>query len=276
MRLFSWNVNGLRAVYGRGDLLRFIESYDPDVLCMQEIKISEKDIEKSGIAEDFDSYKQIYSTAKKAGYAGTAIWIKKKYSKKLDKVFHGITEVVAKKNELFSDAYGDITSEGRITGIELPELYLVTAYSPHSKRDLSRVEFKEKNWNPALLEFLQELEKEKPVVLCGDLNVAHTAIDLANPKQNEKNAGFTQEEREGFEKFLAAGFIDSFRYFHPDKLGAYTWWTWRAKARERNVGWRIDYFLVSENGKDLMGDADIYQNVPGSDHCPVSLKIKEV
>ncbi|MCL1929747.1 exodeoxyribonuclease III [Candidatus Saccharibacteria bacterium] len=264
MKLFSWNVNGIRAVIKKGDFGKFIAKYQPDILCLQETKA------KQGQAEiDLPDYQEFWNDADRAGYSGTAIFSK---IKPLEVRF-GFTETINQKYN-FQDQFGDGAREGRVTTLEFADFYLVTQYAPNAKRELERLEFREKIWDPAFLEYCQDLEKTKPVIFCGDLNVAHQEIDLARPKDNAGNAGFTPEERAGFQKYLDAGFIDSFRHFYPDTTDAYTWWTWRAQARARNIGWRIDYFCVSKSLKNRMKDARIYPDQTGSDHCPVSLELK--
>ncbi len=263
MKIYSWNVNGIRAVLNKGALQKFITEHEPDVLCLQETKAMQ------GQAEiDLPDYEEFWNSAEKKGYSGTAIFTKVKplsvdygLPLKLEKQF-GIT-----------DKYGDPHKEGRITTAEYEDFYLVTVYTPNSKGDLSRLELRHKNWDPAFLTYCKILEQHKPVIFCGDLNVAHTEDDLANPKANIGKHGFTDEEREGFQKFLDAGFVDTFRMFTPEGNGHYSWWTHWANARARNVGWRIDYFLVSESLKDKITAAEIHADVMGSDHCPVSIEL---
>ncbi len=262
MKLFSWNVNGIRATVQKGAFGKFVSEFEPDVICLQETKA------KQGQAEiDLPEYTEYWNDANKPGYSGTAIFSKVKPAE----VFYGFDAKTQKKFD-FTDVFGDITQEGRLTTAEYDKFLLVCVYSPHTKRELERLPMKQ-TWDAALLEHMRVLEKRKPVVVCGDLNVAHREIDLANPKQNEFNAGFTVEERADFDKLVAAGFIDTFRLLHPDETGAYTWWTWRAGARARNIGWRIDYFLVSESLRNRVKSAEIHPEVLGSDHCPVSLDI---
>lgn len=263
MRLFSWNVNGLRSVSSKGALDAFLANYMPDIICFQEIKMDERQAE--AFQKRYADYRHFYNFADKRGYSGTAIWVNKKLLQPdLERV-----ELNFKKTCLI-DSYGDAMREGRLLVLKLEELYLVNVYSPHTKRGLERLPLKQK-WDGMLLSYLKELEKEKPVVVCGDFNIAHREIDIANPKQNVFNAGFTKEERADFDEFMAAGLTDTFRYLHPDEAGAYTWWTWRANARARNIGWRIDYFLVSSSLKGRLKNAEVHQDVMGSDHCPVSV-----
>jgi len=264
MKLFSWNVNGIRAVIKKGDFERFIAKYQPDVLCLQETKA------KQGQAEiDLPEYEEYWNDADRAGYAGTAIFSK---IKPLAVRFE-FPDTINKKYD-FKDQFGDASREGRVTTLEFECFYLVAQYTPNAKSSgLERLKFREEVWDPAFLEYCLELEKTKPVVFCGDLNVAHQEIDLANPKQNVGNAGFTAEERAGFQEYLDSGFIDSFRFLHPNQVGAYTWWTWRSGCRERNIGWRIDYFCVSRSLKGKIAGAEIYPEQTGSDHCPISLEL---
>lgn len=265
MRLFSWNVNGIRAVINKGEFGRFIETYDPDIICLQETKA------KQGQAEiDLPQYEEFWNSADKAGYSGTAIFSKVKPLS----VFNGFADAIAEKHGLADDGYGDPTKEGRVISAEFDSFWVVTVYTPNSKGDLSRLELRHKQWDPAFLEHIKELEKTKPVLFCGDLNVAHQEIDLANPKPNVGKHGFTNEERSGFDSLLQAGFVDTFRNAFPDKTNAYTWWTHWANARARNVGWRIDYWLASKSIIDKVGAPQIHPEQIGSDHCPVSIEVK--
>lgn len=262
MKLFCWNVNGIRALLRKGTLEPFIKKYQPDVLCLQETKA------QPGQAEvDLPRYTEYWHSAERKGYSGTAIFTK--------------TEPIAIMNALpadimqkynMADNYGDPNKEGRVIAAEFDKFYIVTVYTPNAKDDLSRLPLRHKHWDPAFLEYCQKLEKTKPVIFCGDLNVAHTPDDLANPGPNRGRKGFTDEEREGFQKFLDAGFIDTLRLFKQGK-GHYTWWSHFANSRARNVGWRIDYFLVSESLKPHIKSADIHADVMGSDHCPISLTL---
>jgi exodeoxyribonuclease III len=264
MKLYSWNVNGIRAVINKGAFQTFMEKEQPDILCLQETKA------KQGQAEvDLPGFEEYWNSAEKAGYSGTAIFSKIKPLC----VLNGFADDIAEKYNLSGDSYGDPTKEGRVISAEFDDFWVVTVYTPNSKGDLSRLELRHKQWDPAFLEHVKELEKTKPVLFCGDLNVAHQEIDLANPKPNIGKHGFTHEEREGFQKFLDAGFIDTFRSRYPDQAGAYTWWTHWANARARNVGWRIDYWLASESVIDKIVEAKIHPDIMGSDHCPVSIEV---
>lgn len=265
MKLYSWNVNGIRAIVNKGAFQAFMVEHQPDILCLQETKA------KQGQAViDLPGYEEYWNSADKAGYSGTAIFSKIKPLS----VLNGFTDDIAKKYNLANDSYGDPTKEGRVVSAEFEEFWVVTVYTPNSKGDLSRLKLRYEQWDPAFLEHVKTLEKSKPVLFCGDLNVAHQEIDLANPKQNIGKHGFTNEEREGFNKMIKAGFIDTYRMLHPDKTDAYTWWTHWANARERNVGWRIDYWLASASLKNKLQKAEIHPVVTGSDHCPISIEIK--
>jgi len=264
MKLYSWNVNGIRAVINKGELQKFIAAEQPDVLCLQETKA------KQGQAEvDLPDYEEYWNSAEKAGYSGTAIFSKVKPLS----VIYGFADDIAAKYELAGDSYGDPNKEGRVISAEFDEFWVVTVYTPNSKGDLSRLALRNKQWDPAFLEHVQTLEQSKPVLFCGDLNVAHTEDDLANPKANVGKHGFTNEERAGFQEFLDAGYIDTFRKFTQGN-GHYSWWTHWANARARNVGWRIDYWLASKGIADRVQDAQIHASQMGSDHCPVSIEIK--
>ena len=264
MKIYSWNVNGLRAVLRKGALQDFIAQYQPDVLCVQETKA------KQGQAEvDFPEYKELWHSAKRPGYAGTAIFTK---IKPLN-VFCGFTEDLNITQNWHEDTYGNPLEEGRVITAEFEQFYLVNVYTPNSKRELTRLSLRHDLWDPTFLRFLKELEKSKPVVVCGDFNAAHTAIDLARPKDNEKNAGYTIEEREGITNYLNAGLIDTFRQLHPSEQ-RYTWWSHWAHAREKNIGWRIDYFFISSSLLPKLQKAEIYESVLGSDHCPISIELE--
>lgn len=264
MKLYSWNVNGIRAVINKGTFQQFIADHQPDVLCLQETKA------KEGQAEiDLPDYHEYWNSADKAGYSGTAIFSKVKPLQ----VINGFADDIATKYGLADDGYGDPNKEGRVISAEFDDFWVVTVYTPNAKGDLSRLELRHKQWDPAFLEHIKTLETTKPVLFCGDLNVAHNEIDLANPKPNIGKHGFTAEEREGFDNFESAGLFDTFRTIYPDKEGAYTWWTHWANARARNVGWRIDYWLASQSLKDRVVGAAIHPDVMGSDHCPVSIEI---
>lgn len=264
MKLYSWNVNGIRAVVNKGSFGEFIENHQPDILGLQETKAMQ------GQAEiDLPQYKEFWSSAQKKGYSGTAIFSKTQPLKAM----YGLPENISKRHQPFADKYGDPLNEGRITTAEYDNFFYVTVYTPNSKGDLTRVGLRHKAWDPAFLAYLKDLEKTKPVICSGDLNVAHSEEDLANPKANIGKHGFTNEEREGFQNFLNNGFVDTFRMFTPTGNGHYTWWSHWANARTRNVGWRIDYFLVSESLKSKVKSAQIHADVIGSDHCPISIEI---
>lgn len=264
MRIYSWNVNGIRAVARKGALQQFMAQHRPDILCLQETKA-----EKGQSEVDFEGYEEYWNSAEKKGYSGTAIFTKTKPHK----VVNGFPEDFAKKYKFVDDQTRDAAKEGRIIAAEMDSFWLVSVYTPNSKDDLSRVPLRHKHWDPAFLAYVKQLEKHKPVIFCGDLNVAHTPDDLARPKENEGKKGYTKEEREGLQNFIDAGFVDAFRLFHEGN-GHYTWWTHWANARARNVGWRIDYFLASSSLKDKILSADIHADVMGSDHCPISLTLK--
>lgn len=265
MKLYSWNVNGIRAVINKGAFQSFMKEHQPDILCLQETKA------KEGQAElDLKDYHEAWNDADKAGYSGTAIFSKEKPLQ----VIKGFADDIAKKYGLAGDPYGDPNKEGRVISAEFEKFWVVTVYTPNSKGDLSRLELRHKQWDPAFLEHIKELEKTKPVLFSGDLNVAHNDIDLANPKANIGKHGFTNEEREGFENFEKAGLIDTFRTLHPDQAEAYSWWTHWANARARNIGWRIDYWVASQSLKDNIKAASIHPDVMGSDHCPVSVELE--
>ena len=249
MKFISWNVNGLRACVDKGFADTF-RRLDADFFCLQETKLQEGQLDLS-----FDGYDAYWNYAEKKGYSGTAIFSRHKPLS----VSYGIGVV-------------EHDNEGRVITLEMPGFYLVTVYTPNSQDGLKRLDYRMK-WEDAFLTYIKALDAVKPVVVCGDLNVAHKEIDLKNPKSNRRNAGFTDEEREKFSAFLGAGFIDSFRYFYPDVEGIYSWWSYRFKAREKNAGWRIDYFVVSESLKDRLAGASIHTDVYGSDHCPVEVDI---
>ena len=264
MKLYSWNVNGIRAVINKGVFQEFVAKHQPDILCLQETKARE-----GQAAIDLPDYHEYWNSADKAGYSGTAIFSKIKPLS----VINGFADDIAAKYGLAGDSYGDPTKEGRIISAEFNDFWVVTVYTPNSKGDLSRLELRHKMWDPAFLEHVKQLEKSKPVLFCGDLNVAHNEIDLANPQANVGKHGFTNEEREGFDQMEAAGFIDTFRTRYPDRTDGYTWWTHWANARARNIGWRIDYWLASKSLADRIVEAQIHPDVMGSDHCPVSIEI---
>ena len=250
MKFISWNVNGLRACVTKG-FLDFFKEVDADIFCLQETKLQEGQIDL-----ELEGYHQYWNYAQKKGYSGTAIFT---------------------KIEPISAAYGigieEHDNEGRVITLEFEDFYFVTVYTPNSQSELKRLEYRMK-WEDDFREYLLKLDSKKPVIMCGDLNVAHKEIDLKNPKTNRKNAGFTDEERGKFNDFLASGFIDTYRFFNPDKTDIYSWWSYRFKAREKNAGWRIDYFCASKKIEDRLISADIHTEILGSDHCPVELVIK--
>ncbi len=250
MKFISWNVNGLRACVQKG-FLDFFKEADADIFCLQETKMQEGQLEL-----DLPGYHQYWNYAEKKGYSGTAIF--------------------TKREPLFV-SYGigidEHDHEGRVITLEYEDFYVITCYTPNSQDELARLPYR-MDWEDAFLSYLDRLKEEKPVIFCGDLNVAHQEIDLKNPKTNRRNAGFTDEERGKFTTLLAHGYIDTFRYFYPDVPNIYSWWSYRFKAREKNAGWRIDYFVVSEDLKDRLEDAKIHTEVFGSDHCPIELVIQ--
>ena len=264
MRIYSWNVNGIRAVIKKGAFDEFLNSEKPDVICIQETKAKPEQFDS-----ELDGYHAYWYSAVKAGYSGTGILSKEKPIS----VVNGLPEDLEKEFKLSDDSYGDPNQEGRVMTAEYPNFYLVTVYTPNAKDDLSRLALRHKQWDPAFLKYVEKLEETKPVVFCGDLNVAHTEDDLANPKPNIGKKGFTNEEREGIQAFIDAGFIDSFREFKKGN-GYYTWWSHFANARARNVGWRIDYFLVSESLRKNLKEASIHPSQTGSDHCPISINLE--
>ena len=266
LSLYSWNVNGIRSVINKGALQQVIAEKQPDILCLQETKA------KQGQAEiDLPDYKEYWNSANKPGYSGTAIFTKIAPLS----VQKGFSDDIMAQFNFSGDAYGDPTKEGRVLSLEFNDFWVVTVYTPNSKGDLSRLALRQNIWDPAFLAHVKKLEQTKPVVFCGDLNVAHADIDLANPKANEGKHGFTKEERAGFDAFEAAGFIDTFRAENPTQTDAYTWWTHWANARARNVGWRIDYWLASASLLSAISHAAIHPDVMGSDHCPVSIIIDD-
>ena len=256
LSIFSWNVNGLRSVLSKGALQSFIAEYQPDILCLQEIKM------KPGQAKiDLPEYEEIWNSAERPGYSGTAIFTKlKPLNVRTDYEF------------VEADQYGNPNAEGRVIVAEYSDFYLINVYVPNSKPDLSRLKLRHNKWDPGFLTMLIELEKTKPVVVCGDFNAAYSEIDLARPKQNHHNAGFTDEERQGIGNLLGASFVDTFRELHPTEQ-RYTWWSHWGQARQNNVGWRIDYFFISKSLMPRLKDAEIYEKVSGSDHCPISITL---
>lgn len=265
MKIYSWNVNGIRAVHKKGFFEPFMAEHQPDVLCLQETKAQPEQVEEE-FAQLLPEYEQYWHSAERKGYSGTAIFTKIPPKD----VLFGLPEDLKEQYEL-DDTYGDTTKEGRVTTAEFEHFYVSTVYTPNAKEDLSRIPMRQ-HWDPAFLAYMQRLNEEKPVIYCGDFNVAHTELDLARPKSNEGKKGFTDKERSGFDAMLAAGFVDSFREFEKDG-GHYTWWTQMGGARARNVGWRIDYVMVAEALAPLLKRAQIHPEVMGSDHCPVSIDI---
>ncbi|MFA6520140.1 MAG: exodeoxyribonuclease III [Candidatus Paceibacterota bacterium] len=265
MKIISWNVNGIRAVHKKDLFVPFIEKYRPDILCLQETKA-----EQHQSLVDLPDYEEYWNSAERKGYSGTAIFIHKSLGKPLS-IKLGLPENIEKKYKL-EDSYGDPNKEGRVIAVEFKDFYVVTVYTPNAKDDLSRIPLRHKQWDPAFLEYVKSLENKKPVIFNGDLNVAHTAEDLANPKPNEGKKGFTREEREGIDKIITAGFVDTFRIFIKGN-GHYTWWSHFANSRARNVGWRIDYIFVSQKLAPKIKSAKILPEVLGSDHCPVMIEI---
>jgi exodeoxyribonuclease-3 len=263
MRLISWNVNGVRAVARKGVFAPFVAELEPDVICLQETKAqqSQSELELPGFVEHWNS-------AEKKGYSGTAIFSRQAPLQ----VTAGLPDDIIAKFGVHGDLFGDPNVEGRVLAAEYEGFFLVTVYTPNTKDDLGRLELRHTQWDPGFLAYVKELETKKPVVFCGDLNVAHTADDLANPKSNAGKKGFTDEERQGFQNFVDAGFVDTFRLFHEGN-GFYTWWSHFANARARNVGWRIDYFMVSQSLTSRVTAADIHPDIMGSDHCPISLTL---
>jgi len=261
MKLVSWNVNGIRACVKKG-FEEFFSKADADIFCVQETKMQIADSENSQDIKEimnmsiFNNYFSYWNSAEKKGYSGTAIFTKK---------------------EPISVTYGigieEHDKEGRVITLEFKDFYMVNIYTPNSKRELERLDYRQ-IWEDEIRKYLLDLNKIKPVIMCGDLNVAHKEIDLKNPKTNRRNAGFTDEEREKMTELLNAGFTDSFRYLYPEKQDAYTWWSYMGHAREKNVGWRIDYFIVSNDIKEKIKEAEIYPEIMGSDHCPIGLKIE--
>jgi exodeoxyribonuclease-3 len=262
MKLYSWNVNGIRAVLKKGTFQSFLKAHDPDILCLQETKA-----ERGQVEIDLPGYIEYWNSAVKKGYSGTAIFSK---TQPLS-VINGIPENIGKRYK-FADDFGDSSAEGRVIAAEFDKFFVVTVYTPNAKDDLGRLKLRHEHWDPAFLAYCKQLEKKKPVIFCGDLNVAHTELDLANPKSNVGKKGFTDEEREGFQNFVDGGFVDTFRMFKQGN-GYYTWWSNFANSRARNVGWRIDYVLVSAPLQNTVKAADIHPDVMGSDHCPVSIKL---
>ena len=292
MKIFSWNVNGIRAVEKKGAFGDFFEKCQPDIACFQETKIDEIQLSKEKFEEKYPDYHKIWSFAERKGYSGTAIWSR---VKPLRAIFNFDKNTLESAN--LTDTYGDATREGRICAAEFADFWLLTVYTPNAKNQLERLDLRQK-WDRVFLDFIKKLESgalsnadfgdggvsifdqnlsdnfdKKPVIFCGDLNVAHQEIDLARPKQNRRSAGFTDEERAGISTIISNDFIDTFRKFYPDATDKYTWWSYLGGARKRNVGWRIDYFLASKNASNMITEAEIHDDIMGSDHCPVSILI---
>lgn len=253
MKLISWNVNGLRAVVNKG-FKEFFKEIDADIFCIQETKMQEAQLDEN-ILEIFEGYNAYWNSAEKKGYSGTAIFTKQKPL--------NVTYGIGKEEH---------DKEGRVITLEFEKFYIVNIYTPNSKRELERLDYRQL-WEDEIRAYLLKLKENKPVVMCGDLNVAHTEIDLKNPKTNRKNAGFTDEERAKMTELLNAGFVDTYRYKYPEVEGKYSWWSYMFHAREKNAGWRIDYFIVSESLKDKIEDAKILDDIYGSDHCPIELDL---
>lgn len=298
LKIYSWNVNGLRAVLRKGALQDFINKYQPDILCLQEIKAKPEQVEY-----DFPGYKVFWNPAKRAGYSGTAILVRKESLLLLSSADLSALDVIhwssgkdcpsgnflgdgrnirLKRTNLelhasennSNDSFDQLAEhEGRVLVLGFSDFYLVNTYVPNSKPDLSRLKLRETEWDPGMLEFLKELDKTKPVVICGDFNAAHEEIDIARPKTNHHSAGFTDEERQGITNYINAGLVDTFRTLHPEEV-RYTWWSHWGQARANNVGWRIDYFFVSKALKKNLKSAEIYEDVTGSDHCPISIGLE--
>jgi exodeoxyribonuclease III len=262
MKIYSWNMNGIRAVQRKGLLEPFLAEHQPDVLCIQETKANHEQVEL-----DLEDYEDYWCSAERKGYSGTAIFTKHTPIE----VIGGLPEDIQAKYEL-ADEYGDTSKEGRIITLEFEPFYVSTVYTPNAKDDLSRIPMRQQ-WDPAYLEYMDQLQQKKPVIFCGDFNVAHQPIDLARPKPNEGKKGFTTEERAGFEAMIKKGFVDTLRHFQPDTPELYTWWSHFGGARERNVGWRIDYVMMSQALTSVLKNAKIHPMVLGSDHCPVSVEV---
>lgn len=293
MKIYSWNINGLRAVEKKGKLENFLQVENPDIACFQEIKIDGVQIKKENFDDKYPQYFKYYSHAERKGYAGTAIWS----LTKPNAIITNFPDKIISSGEL-TDDFGDAASEGRICGADFGAFWLVCVYTPNTKNDLGRLPLRER-WDKCFLDLVSGLEQgkfsaaefgenvtlisenndifnSKPVLFCGDLNVAHEEIDLANPKQNVGKHGFTNEEREGFSEFIKRGFIDTFRSENPEAREKYTWWSHFAKSRERNVGWRIDYFMASKKPKFTFINPKIHSEIMGSDHCPISVETDNV
>ena len=254
MKLISWNVNGLRAVVTKG-FKEFFDNVDADIFCLQETKLQEEQVDKN-IKSIFNGYNEYWNYAEKKGYSGTAVFSK-----------------IKPINVIYGIGIEEHDKEGRVITLEFDKFYLVNCYTPNSKRELERLDYR-MQWEDAFRNYLLKLNETKPVIMCGDLNVANNEIDLKNPKTNHRNAGFTDEERDKMTKLLNAGFTDSFRYLYPEKEGCYSWWSYMFHAREKNAGWRIDYFIVSNSINKNIKESTIYSDIMGSDHCPVGIEIE--
>ncbi len=263
MKIYSWNVNGIRAVLKKEVFYPFLETHQPDILCLQETKA-----ERAQTEIDLPNYREYWNSAVKKGYSGTAIFSKEEPLA----VTNGFPAEFTARFKFADELQRDSAEEGRVITAEYPKFFVVTVYTPNAKEDLSRLALRFAQWDPAFLAYCKQLEEKKPVIFCGDLNVAHTELDLANPKSNRGKKGFTDEERQGFQNFLDAGFIDTLRLFKQGN-GHYSWWSHFAQARSRNIGWRIDYVLVSPLLRSAVKAADIHAEVMGSDHCPVSITL---
>jgi exodeoxyribonuclease-3 len=263
VKIYSWNVNGIRAVVRKNVFQPFIDEHQPDILCLQETKA------ERGQAEiELPDYREYWNSATKKGYSGTAIFSRQEPLA----VVNGFPDSFANRYQFADELKRDSSDEGRVVAAEYRDFYVVTVYTPNAKDDLSRVKLRHEHWDPAFLAYCVQLQKKKPVIFCGDLNVAHTELDLANPKPNRGKKGFTDEERAGFQNFVDAGFIDTFRLFTQGN-GHYSWWSHFANSRARNIGWRIDYVLVSAALRARVTSAKIHADVMGSDHCPVSITL---
>ncbi|MGO9992589.1 MAG: exodeoxyribonuclease III [Steroidobacteraceae bacterium] len=263
MKLYSWNVNGIRAVHRKGLFLPFLQTHQPDILCLQETKA-----ERGQIEIELPDYREYWNSAVKKGYSGTAIFSKQEPLA----VTNGYPQEFAQRFSFADELQRDSAEEGRVITAEYEKFYVMTVYTPNAKDDLSRLALRFKHWDPAFLAYCKLLDAKKPVIFCGDLNVAHTELDLANPQSNRGKKGFTDEERKGFQNFIDAGFVDTFRLFKQGN-GHYSWWSHFANSRARNIGWRIDYFLVSARLRETVTGAAIHPQIMGSDHCPVSLTL---
>lgn len=277
IHLFSWNVNGLRAVLKKQAIQNFLSVENPDFCCFQEVKAKPEQVKKEILDTPLENYQLHWNSAVRPGYSGTMTIAKTNLpilstETNLSEYFKSPDFDQEKLNLLQNDSFGSPFSEGRVLTLETENFYLVNVYTPNSKTDLSRLKLRHELWDPLFLAYLKHLEKTKPVVVCGDFNAAHQEIDLARPKQNTKNAGFTIEERQGISEILKQNFIDTFRSLNPDS-NRYTWWSHWGKARENNIGWRIDYFFISKSLEKNLEAAEIYETILGSDHCPISITL---